>query len=401
MTRPQILLLEDIHSGAAQRFRQEGFRVVQHHGGFDARTLAERLRGVSVLGIRSRTGVSEGVLRPAGSLVAIGVFCIGTNHIDLDACAERGIAVFNAPHSNTRSVAELAMGQIIMLARGTFGKSAKLHRGIWEKSAAGSHEVRGTTLGIVGYGAIGSQLSVLAELLGMTVCFFDLIEKMPLGNARRCRSMAELLAASDVVSLHVDGRARNRNLFGEREFRMMKDGSRFLNLSRGHVVDIPALVRYLRKGKIGGAAIDVFPEEPADAHERFRSPLRGLSNVILTPHVGGSTEEAQRNIAEFVPARIMDYLGTGSSMWSVNFPNLQLPEITRAHRLIHVHRNVPGILAQINSLLARHRINIEGQYLKTNERIGYVITDVRTRYDRRLMADLAAIPQTIRVRALS
>jgi D-3-phosphoglycerate dehydrogenase len=398
--RINVLLLENIHPRALEIFREEGYTVETIAGGMDEDELAERIKDVSVLGIRSKTQVTRKVLDNANKLMSIGAFCIGTNQIDLAACQEKGIAVFNAPYSNTRSVVELAIGEIILLTRNIVGKSNKMHEGKWDKSAKNSFEIRGKKLGLVGYGNIGTQLSVLAESLGMEVYYYDVVEKLSLGNAKKCRTLNELLSLSDIVSLHVDGRASNKNVIGEKEFAAMKDGVIFLNLSRGHVVDISALAAAVRSGKVRGAAVDVFPYEPKTNNEEFVNELRGLPNVILTPHIGGSTEEAQMNIAEFVPGKLMEFVNKGNTFMSVNFPNLQLPELTNAHRLIHIHANVPGILAQINSVLANYKINILGQYLKTNEKIGYVITDIDKAYSKDVVKELKAIPNTIKFRML-
>ncbi len=308
--------------------------------------------------------------------------------------------MFNAPYSNTRSVVELALAEIIMLIRNIPDKSAKMHRGEWDKSAAGSFEIRGKKLGIIGYGNIGAQLSVLAESAGMNVFYYDLVEKLALGNATKCASLEELLSTVDVVTLHVDGRKENSTFIGEKEFALMKPGSIFLNLSRGHVVDIHALKNAILNGTIVGCGVDVFPEEPKSNKDPFESELKGLPNVILTPHIGGSTQEAQENIARFVPSRIIEYINTGSTTNSVNFPNLQLPILDNAHRLIHIHQNVPGILAKINNVLADHDINIVGQYLKTNETIGYVITDIDKAYNPDVIKALKAISHTIKFRIL-
>jgi D-3-phosphoglycerate dehydrogenase / 2-oxoglutarate reductase len=339
-------------------------------------------------------------LEHANRLMAIGAFCIGTNQIDLKAATKKGVAVFNAPFSNTRSVVELAVAEMIMLMRNIVDKSTKMHRGEWDKSAKGSFEVRGKKLGLIGYGNIGTQLSVLAESLGMKVLYYDTEEKLSLGNAVKCKTMNEVLEQADVISLHVDGRKSNANLFGEKEFALMKKGVIFINLSRGHVVDIKALRENIVSGKVAGCAIDVFPYEPVSNDEEFQSELRGLPNTILTPHIGGSTLEAQENIGNFVPAKMMDYINTGSTSISVNFPNLTLPILHDAHRLIHIHHNVPGILAKINQILADHGINIVGQYLKTNELIGYVITDINKEYDKDVITKLRAIDQTIKFRML-
>jgi D-3-phosphoglycerate dehydrogenase len=333
-------------------------------------------------------------------LHAVGAFCIGTNQIDLVECQNKGIAVFNAPYSNTRSVVELAIAEIILLMRNLPDKISKMHTGEWSKSASGSFEVRGKTLGIVGYGNIGSQLSVLAETIGLKVLYFDLEEKLALGNAERCESLEELLKRSDIISLHVDGRPENKNMFSEGEFSQMKKGVIFLNLSRGHIVNIPDLKKYIENGTIAGVGVDVFPEEPLSNQDEFISELRGQPNTILTPHIGGSTLEAQRNIADYVPSRIMEYINTGSSSGSVNFPNIVLPTLFDAHRFIHIHFNEPGILAEINKVLASHNLNIVGQYLKTNEKIGYVITDINKDYGDDVIKELKKINGTIRFRVL-
>lgn len=397
----QALLLENIHSKAADIFGTEGYAVDLRAGGLAEDELIKEIKGVSIIGIRSKTKITRRVVESADRLLAVGAFCIGTNQIDLDACAERGIAVFNAPYSNTRSVVELALAEIVMLMRRTFEKSTQVHSGVWDKSADGCFEVRGKKLGIVGYGNIGSQLSVLAELMGMEVHYYDIVDKLALGNAKKCESLEKLLKTVDVVTLHVDGRPENRKFFGAQEFKAMRKGSYFLNLSRGFVVDVPALVKVLGSGKVRGASVDVFPEEPKNNSEPFLSELRGLPNVILTPHVGGSTKEAQEDIAGFVPEKIISYVNTGNSFGSVNFPNMQLPAFEHAaHRLIHVHRNVPGILAKVNDVFAKRHINILGQYLKTNEAIGYVITDIDKNHDNGIVEDLRKIPDTIRTRIL-
>lgn len=398
--RIRVLLLENIHPKAVELFKKEGYQVETMTGAMNEDELCEAIKDVSIVGIRSKTHITKRVLEHANRLISVGAFCIGTNQIDLSACLDAGIPVFNAPYSNTRSVVELAIGQIIMLSRGIFDKSEKMHRGEWDKSAKGSFEVRDKKLGIIGYGNIGAQLSVLAEAMGMEVYYYDIVEKLQLGNARKCNTLKELLEIADFVTLHVDGRPNNKNMFGAEEFAAMKEGAIFLNLSRGHVVDIPSLVEAIKSGKVKGAAVDVFPEEPANNQEEFVSELRGLPNVILTPHIGGSTSEAQVNIANFVPNRIMDYINSGNTYQSVNFPNIQLPELKNAHRLIHIHQNVPGVLANINNVLANNHVNIEGQYLKTNEQVGYVITDINKAYDKKVISDLKSIPATIKFRML-
>ena len=398
--RINILLLENVHPVAVESLREEGFNVETEKGALSEDELCKRIKDVSVLGIRSKTQVTKKVLDHANRLMTIGAFCIGTNQIDLKTATEKGVAVFNAPFSNTRSVVELAVAEMIMLIRNIPDKSVKRHQGGWDKSASGSFEVRGKQLGIVGYGNIGTQLSVLAEALGMKVLYYDREEKLALGNATKCRSLNELLEQADIISLHVDGRESNRNMIGQREFDAMKKGVVFINLSRGHVVDIHALKHSILAGKVAGCAIDVFPEEPSSNAEEFVSVLRGLPNTILTPHIGGSTSEAQENIGYFVPAKITDYINTGSTSNSVNFPNLTLPTLKDAHRLIHIHENVPGILAKINHLLADLGINIVGQYLKTNEAIGYVITDIDKAYDKEVIKELRKIEHTIKFRIL-
>ena len=398
--RINVLLLENIHPNAFEFLDEEGYNVELIKGAMDEEELAERIKDVSILGIRSKTQLTKKVLANAKRLIAVGAYCIGTNQIDLEECQRKGVAVFNAPFSNTRSVVELAIAEIIMLMRRVPDMSYEMHRGTWSKSAANSSEIRGKRLGIIGYGNIGAQLSVLAENLGMKVYYYDVVEKLPLGNVKKMNSMKALLEKVDVVSLHVDGRPENKNIIGEQEFGWMKDGAVFLNLARGPVVDIPALKKNLENGKIRGAGVDVYPYEPKTNDETFESDLRGLKNTILTPHIGGSTEEAQINIADFVPNRIVDYVNTGSTTNSVNFPNLQLPSLENAHRLIHIHHNTSGVLANINNVLAKHQTNIVGQYLKTNELIGYVITDIDKEYNKELVDDLKAIEGTIRFRVL-
>lgn len=398
--RINVLLLENVHPVAVELMKGEGFNVEIYHAALTEDELIEKVKNVHVLGIRSKTQVTEKVLQNANKLMVIGAFCIGTNQIDLKEATRRGVAVFNAPFSNTRSVVELAIAEMIMLIRNIVDKSGKMHRGEWDKSAKGSFEVRGKKLGLIGYGNIGTQLSVIAESLGMKVLYYDTEEKLSLGNAIKCRSMKEVLEQADVVSLHIDGRESNTNLIGAKEFGMMKKGVIFINLSRGHVVDVQSLRENILSGKVAGTAIDVFPYEPVSNDEEFQSELRGLPNTILTPHIGGSTLEAQENIGNFVPGKIMEYINTGSTSNSVNFPNLTLPTLENAHRLIHIHDNVPGILAKINHILADNGINIVGQYLKTNEQIGYVITDINKEYDKEVIAKLRAIDHTIKFRVL-
>jgi D-3-phosphoglycerate dehydrogenase len=398
--RINVLLLENVHPVAVELLRAEGFNVETYHAAMTEEELIQKIKNVSVLGIRSKTQVTAKVLEHANRLMVIGAFCIGTNQIDLKEATKKGIAVFNAPFSNTRSVVELAVAEMIILMRNIVDKSTKMHKGVWDKSAKGSFEVRGKKLGLIGYGNIGTQLSVIAESLGMKVLYYDTEEKLSLGNAVKCKTMTEVLEQADVISLHVDGRKANANLIGAKEFSLMKKGVIFINLSRGHVVDIQALRENILSGKVAGCAIDVFPYEPVSNDEEFMSELRGLPNTILSPHIGGSTLEAQENIGNFVPSKMMDYINTGSTSNSVNFPNLTLPILKDAHRLIHIHNNVPGILAKINQLLADHGINIVGQYLKTNESVGYVITDINKQYDKDVIAKLRAIENTIKFRVL-
>jgi D-3-phosphoglycerate dehydrogenase len=396
----KALLLENIHPDATARLTKEGHDVETRKRALGEDELIEALPGVQLLGIRSGTQITERVLSQAPDLVAIGAFCIGTNQIDLDAAARRGIAVFNAPFSNTRSVVELALAEIIAMARRLPEKNTQMHAGVWDKSAKGAHEVRSRKLGIVGYGNIGTQLSVLAENLGMSVYFYDISDRLALGNARRCSTLHELLGLVEAVTLHVDGRDGNRGFFGEEEFAAMRPRSLFLNLSRGFVVDHQALRANIETGHIAGAAIDVFPNEPKGAGDEFVSELRGLSNVILTPHVGGSTEEAQQDIGDFVAGKLADYVSSGSTALSVNLPGLALPVTGGTHRLVHIHKNVPGVLASINRVLADHGVNVEGQLLKTKDDYGYVLTDISTEYSNEVLAELRAMPVTIRLRTL-
>ena len=398
--RINVMLLENIDKDAVTRFEKEGYSVTYYEKSLPEEELAEKIKNVFILGIRSGTRITPKVLQNADHLLTVGAYCIGTNQIDLLSCAQQGITVFNAPYSNTRSVVELIIGEIIMLFRDVVNKSNKTHKGIWDKSAKGAHEIRGKTLGIIGYGNIGSQVSVLAESLGMKVIFYDIVEKLALGNAKRCKTMQELLKTADIITVHVDGSPQNINLISEKELHAMKDDVIFLNASRGFVVDINALVKYLKNGKIKGAAIDVFPKEPKGKDDPFISELQQFPNVILTPHIGGSTEEAQKNIAEFVSTKIIEYINSGNTYLSVNIPNIQVPPQNHTHRLLHLHENVPGIMAKINSILAENNINIEGQYLKTNEQIGYVITDVNKKYDVQVLDILKKIPHTIRFRVL-
>ena len=398
--RIKVLLLEGVHRDAVKIFEKEGYQVEYLTTALSEDELCEKIKDVNILGIRSKTQVTEKVIKSAKRLINVAAFCIGTNQIDLEACTKHGVAVFNAPFSNTRSVVELAIAEIIILVRNLPDKARAMHQGRWEKSANGSQEVRGKKLGIVGYGNIGAQLSVLAEAIGLEVYFYDLDDKLPLGNARKCETLKELLNTVDIVSLHVDGRPENNNIFGREEFAEMKDGAIFINLARGKVVQIDALKAALDSGKLKGSAVDVFPKEPKSNDEPFESELMGAKNTILTPHIGGSTMEAQENIGNFVPNKVIQYINTGSTTGSVNFPNVQLQSVRDAHRLLHIHHNVPNVLAKIDNILANHNINILSQYLKTNEHIGYVITDVDQEYNDELLDEMRQIDPTIWFRVL-
>lgn len=397
----RALLLENVHPLAREVLESAGVEVHTRTGALDEAELLRALDGVHILGIRSKTTVSSHVLEQAADLVSIGAFCIGTNQIDLSSAAANGVAVFNAPFQNTRSVVEIALAEIIALTRRLTERDRSLHAGIWDKSAAGAHEVRGRTLGIVGYGNIGTQLSIVAESLGMSVVFYDTAEKLALGNARRAATLEELLAAADIVTLHVDGRDGNAGLFGADQFSQMRPGSVFLNLSRGFVVDYSALREAVLSGHVSGAAVDVFPHEPKRVGDPFESDLRGLPNVILTPHIGGSTEEAQESIGQFVANKLRDYLTTGSTTLSVNLPNLALEKSTGISRITHLHHNTPGVLAAVNATLAEHGTNIEGQVLATRGEIGYVVTDVGAETGSDVVAALASMPSTISLRVLN
>lgn len=397
--RIKILLLENVHPAAFDNLSEDGFSVELVKHSMPEEELIKKIRGVHVLGIRSKTQVTQKVLDAANKLLVVGAFCIGTTQIDLDYCKRKGVVVFNAPYSNTRSVVELAIGEIIMLMRNIFPRSTEIHNGVWNKTASNSREVRGKNLGIIGYGNIGKQLSVLAEGMGMRVYYYDIEDTLALGNAIQCTTLEDLLNVSDVVSLHIDDNPSNRNFIGEREIGQMRDGAMLINLSRGFVIDIQAMVNNLKNGKLSGAAIDVYPEEPA-ANGEFITELQGLDNVILTPHIGGSTEEAQRNIADFVPNKIMDYMNSGSTVDAVNFPNIRLPKQLNSHRFLHIHRNVPGIMAKINEVLARYEMNISGQYLSTDSDVGYVITDLDKDYQKEVIQALKKVENTIKFRVL-
>jgi len=397
--RIKILLLENVHPAAFDNLSEDGFSVELIEESLSEDELINKIKGVHVLGIRSKTKLTPKIIDAADKLLVVGAFCIGTKQIDLDYCKKKGVVVFNAPYSNTRSVVELAIGQIIMLFRNVFTRSTELHNKVWNKTADNSKEVRGKNLGIVGYGNIGKQLSVLAEALGMRVYYYDIEDRLAMGNAIKCDTLEDLLNVSDVVSLHLDDNKANHNFIGEREINQMREGAMLLNLSRGFVVEIPALVKALKSGKLSGVSIDVFPKEPK-TNGPFVSELQGISNVILTPHIGGSTEEAQRDIADFVPNKIMYYINSGNTVDAVNFPNIRLPKQNKAHRFLHIHRNVPGIMAKINEVLATYEMNISGQYLSTDSDVGYVITDLDRDYNKEVIKALKRVENTIKFRVL-
>ncbi len=397
----KVLLLENIHPVAVERLEAAGFEVELLTRSLSEDELLEQLPGVSMIGIRSNTHLTRKVLENAPDLMAVGCFCIGTNQVDLAAATERGIAVFNAPYSNTRSVVELVIGEIIALARRLPEKIERMHAGVWDKSAKGSHEVRGRTLGIVGYGNIGTQLSTVAEALGMGVVFYDTADRPAHGNARRMNSLDDLLAVADVVSLHIDGRPGNAGLFGAEQFARMKPRAFFINASRGMVVDDVALRDHLVSGHLAGAALDVFPVEPKAQGDSFESVLRGLDNVILTPHVGGSTQEAQEEIGRFVSGKLIAFIGEGSTGLSVNLPAVAPPPLTGGHRVGFLHRNVPGVLARLNDLLAEEGENVAGQTLSTHGELGYVVTDVNQAVSQVTLDRLRASPNCLWARAWS
>ena len=397
----KILLLEGVHQSAVDNFHNAGYENIEHlPTSLDEESLIEKIRDVHFIGIRSRTQLTERVFEAAEKLVGVGCFCIGTNQVDLDAALKRGTAVFNAPYSNTRSVAELVLAEAIMLLRGIPEKNARAHQGGWLKSAKNSHEARGKTLGIVGYGSIGAQLSVLAESLGFNVIYYDVITKLGMGNASQVASLEELLDRSDVVSLHVPDLPSTRWMIGAKEIAAMKDGAILINAARGSVVEIEPLADAIKAGKLNGAAIDVFPVEPKGNDEEFQSPLRGLDNVILTPHIGGSTLEAQENIGIEVSEKLITYSDNGTTVTSVNFPEVALPAHPDKHRLLHIHDNVPGVLSQINRVLSENGINISGQYLQTNDKVGYVVIDVDKAYGPQALEALKQVEHTLKIRVL-
>jgi D-3-phosphoglycerate dehydrogenase len=397
----RFLLLEGIHQNAIDVLNRNGYTNIDClHAALDEDALIERISNAHFVGIRSRTKINERVLQAADKLIAIGCFCIGTNQVDLRAAMAKGIPVFNAPHSNTRSVAELVLAEAILLLRGIPEKNALVHRGGWSKSAEGSFEARGKTLGIVGYGNIGSQLSVLAEALGMQVIYHDVITKLPLGNAHQLGALDDLLAQADVVSLHVPDTASTKDMMGAAQFATMKPGSIFINAARGSCVDIDALAAALESKQLGGASIDVFPKEPKANGEEFLSPLRRFDNVILTPHIGGSTLEAQANIGLEVAEKFVRYSDTGATLSAVNFPEVALPLLAGKHRLLHIHKNIPGVLSAINSIFAENGFNIAAQSLMTNDSVGYLVMDVDADYSTVALHKLQEVEGTIWARVL-
>lgn len=397
----KVLFLENISDKAVQYFKQQGYTDVKKvAGALSEEELIKVIKDVHILGIRSKTFISKKVLDSAKKLQAIGCFCIGVNQVDLKACKQKGIAVFNAPYSNTRSVAELVIGASILLIRRILDKNNAAHQGIWNKDAKGSFELRGKTMGIIGYGNIGTQLSVMVEAMGMRVQFFDVETKLPLGNAQAKKSIKEIVSSSDIISLHVPETSQTKNLINKTVIKQFKAGSILVNYARGEVVDLDALAQAIKDKHISGAAIDVFPIEPEKNGDAFSTPLQGLSNVLLTPHIGGSTEEAQENIGEDVSIKLYQYLERGVSNGSHTIPSLSLPPVDGAHRILHMHKNVPGVLGAINTLLSKNKINIVGQYLKTNDEIGYVVLDVDSKLSKQAMTLLKEVKETIRVRML-
>jgi D-3-phosphoglycerate dehydrogenase len=394
-------LLEGVHASAIETLNAAGYTNIEYHKkALSGEELENAIADAHFVGIRSRTQLTADVFNKARKLIGVGCFCIGTNQVDLQAATEHGVVVFNAPYSNTRSVAELVIAEAILLLRGIAEKSAAAHRGEWQKTATGSYEIRGKTLGIVGYGNIGMQLSIMAESLGMRVCFYDVENKLPLGNAIQIRSLSQLLKQSDIVSMHVPELASTKNMIGEREFEQMKNNAIFINASRGTVVDIDALAAALESKKLAGAAIDVFPVEPKSNDDEFISPLRKFDNTFLTPHIGGSTMEAQENIGMEVADKMAKYSDTGMTTTSVNFPEVSLPGHENTHRLLHIHRNIPGIMASINRVFSESNINISGQYLQTNDKVGYVVLDIDSDYSDVALKALKTIEGTLRCRVL-
>ena len=397
----KVLFLENISEKAVQYFKLQGYADVKKvAGALSEEELIKVIKDVHILGIRSKTFISKKVLDSAKKLQAIGCFCIGTNQVDMKACKQKGVAVFNAPYSNTRSVAELVIGSSIMLIRKIIDKNKAAHEGIWNKEAKGSFELRGKTIGLIGYGNIGMQTSIMAEAMGMKVKFYDVETKLPLGNAIPVKSIKELVSSSDIISLHVPETSQTKNLINKEVIKQIKPGAILINYARGEVVDLDALAAALKSKHLSGAAIDVYPWEPEKNGDKFETPLQGLSNVILTPHIGGSTEEAQENIGEDVSIKLYHYLERGVSNGSHSIPAISLPPVDGAHRILHIHNNVPGVLSAINTVMSKNKINIVGQYLKTNDEIGYVVLDVDSKLSKQALALLKEVKETIRVRLL-
>jgi D-3-phosphoglycerate dehydrogenase / 2-oxoglutarate reductase len=397
----KVLFLENISEKAVQYFKQQGYTDVKKlSGALSEEELIKVIKDVHILGIRSKTFISKKVLDSAKKLQAIGCFCIGTNQVDMKSSKQKGVAVFNAPYSNTRSVAELVIGSSIMLIRKIIDKNKAAHEGIWNKDAKGSFELRGKTIGLIGYGNIGMQTSILAEAMGMKVKFYDVETKLPLGNAVAVKSIKDLVSSSDIISLHVPETAQTKNLINKEVIKLIKPGAILINYARGEVVDLNALADALKSKQISGAAIDVYPWEPEKNGDKFETPLQGLSNVILTPHIGGSTEEAQENIGEDVSIKLYQYLERGVSNGSHSIPAISLPPVDGAHRILHIHNNVPGVLSAINTVMSKNKINIVGQYLKTNDEIGYVVLDVDSKLSKKAIELLREVKETIRVRML-
>lgn len=397
----KILLLENISDAAVEEFKEAGYTNIKRvSGALEEKELAAELKDVHLLGIRSKTHVTPKAFAKANKLLAVGCYCIGTNQVSMKSAVENGVAVFNAPYANTRSVAELVIGLSIMLIRRIPDKNAAMHQGIWMKDAKGSYELRGKTLGIVGYGNIGSQVSVLAEMMGMEVLYYDVDPKLPHGNARQVRTLKELMKRSNIVTVHVPSEASTKNMINESMLSQLRKGSILINYSRGDVVDLDALHSALKSGQLAGAAIDVFPEEPEKNGAAFSTSLQKLPNVILTPHIGGSTEEAQLNIGLDVTSKLLSYLERGASTGSHSVPALSLPMQAKTHRILHIHKNVPGVLGEINSRLSSHNINILGQYLKTNDEIGYVVLDVDSKLSKEAFKVLKDVKATIKARML-
>ena len=396
----KVLLLENIHSHAKEIFQSESFQVETLSGALSEDQLIEKIRDAHVLGIRSKTQVTAKVFEAAGRLLTLGCFCIGTNQVDLDAARKKGIPVFNAPFGNTRSVAEMMVAEIISLSRQLCLRSMEMHQGTWKKTSTQCYEVRGKSLGIVGYGHIGTQVSTLGEALGMRVLFYDIVSKLPLGNAKRCNSLDELLAESDFIALHVPATPQTHRMISQPQLKMMKPGSYLINASRGTVVDIPALAEALKNGHLAGAAIDVYPEEPESNTDSFKTELQGLKNVILTPHIGGATEEAQANIGREVPISLIHFVNAGSTLGSVNFPQVDMPPTEKSHRILNIHRNVPGVLREINRIVSDLGANIRAQELATDAGIGYLVMDTDQELSSEVKTAIEGLKTSIKTRIL-